>query len=437
MRPPVAPPPAWNFPQPAERTLANGMRVWLFDLPGQYVVSATLVIDLPLTLEPIDREGVATLVFRNLDEGTKSHPGEEFSELLEDRGAVFSGSCGLSATECSVDVPVGEFAAGLALFAEAVRTPAFEPSDVERHVALRLAEIEQTRANSSSLANVAFRATVLDPSARAARMNGGEEATVARVDAPAVREFHAAHYRPDVATLVVGGDLRGVDAWGAIEGAFGDWAARPGSITHLPPGPGPARSRLLHRPGSVQADLRLGGFGIGRTDPRWASLQVACYAMGGAFLSRLNRVLREERGYTYGISMSPQPLRESGYISVHGSFRTEVMAPALSEARELLDVSQRPFTSAEVTDAIAYLVGVAPLRYSTASGVVGQAATIAGVGLDPGYMDRSLAAVRGVTPDSATSAYLEVVGSAPTSIVVVGDAEQLAGPLGMEREELD
>ena len=74
------------------------------------------------------------------------------------------------------------------------------------------------------------------------------------------------------------------------------------------------RALLVDRPGAVQADVRLGGFGIDRLDPRWSAISVASYAMGGAFLSRLNAVLREEKGYTYGVRMNFGPLRTGGSL---------------------------------------------------------------------------------------------------------------------------
>ena len=73
---------------------------------------------------------------------------------------------------------------------------------------------------------------------------------------------------------------------------------------------------LVDRPGAVQADVRLGGFGIDQPDPRWSAISVASYAMGGAFLSRLNAVLREGKGYTYGVRMNFGPLRTSGSFAV-------------------------------------------------------------------------------------------------------------------------
>ena len=166
-----------------------------------------------------------------------------------------------------------------------------------------------------------------------------------------------------------------------------------------------------------------------RTDPRWADLTIAGYAMGGAFLSRLNKVLREERGYTYGVRLGFSPHRSGGSYAVQGSFRTQVLVDAVREARELLDVTTRPFEAAEVADAVAYYVGTSPLRFATADGVADQAASQVLGGLPSDYLDTSLAALREVTPDSATAAYTSVVDAGTASLVVVGAADQLAEPL--------
>jgi predicted Zn-dependent peptidase len=195
------------------------------------------------------------------------------------------------------------------------------------------------------------------------------------------------------------------------------------------PTPGRRRTLLIDRPGAVQADVRFGSFGIDRLDPRWAAISVASYAMGGAFLSRLNAVLREEKGYTYGVRMNFGPLRTGGSFSVQGSFRTEVLVDALAATRDLIKVDAAPFTSQEVNDAVAFFTGVSPLRYATADGVADQAATQVLAGLPDDYVDRSLALLRSVTPEAATEAYRSVVHPDDLTLVVVGDAERLADPL--------
>jgi predicted Zn-dependent peptidase len=326
-------------------------------------------------------------------------------------------------------VPASHLDRALELFAEAVTEPSLADRDVNRHVQLRLAEIEQAQANSAHAASIAFRAAVFDETKRASRMNGGEPDTVRGVTQQAVAAFHHDHFGPVAAALVLAGDFVD-DPIATAEHSLGSWRNdHQREVMIEEPTPGPRRTLLIDRPGAVQADIRVGGFGIDRLDPRWAAISVASYAMGGAFLSRLNAVLREEKGYTYGVRMNFGPLRTGGSFAVQGSFRTEVVADALATTRELITVDDVPFTSQEVTDAVAYFTGVSPLRYATADGVADQAATQILARLPDDYVDRSLALLRSVTPEAATEAYRSLVHPDDLTLVVVGDAERLADPL--------
>jgi predicted Zn-dependent peptidase len=409
--------------------LSNGIELMIFDLPGQHVISAHLVLDLPLNAEPRDIEGVATICARTLDEGTLHHNGEEFAELLETEGAGFGVDLSLSGAQIILDVPASHLDRALQLFAEAVTEPSLADRDINRHVQLRLAEIEQAQANPAQAASIAFRAAVFEESKRAARMNGGEPETVGQVTPEAVSAFHRDHFGPTGATLILAGDLID-DPIAVAERSLGSWNNDDQRRVMIEdPTPAARRAVLIDRPGAVQADLRLGGFGIDRLDPRWSEISVASYAMGGAFLSRLNAVLREEKGYTYGVRMNFGPLRRGGSYAIQGSFRTEVIVDALAITQELIKVDDVPFTSQEVSDAVAFFTGVSPLRYATAEGVADQAATQILAGLPDDYVDRSLALLRSVTPESATEAYRSIVDPADLTLVVAGDAERLTDPI--------
>src|SRR5215212_8641276 len=428
-RPAIAPAAVWTFPTSRRAQLSNGVDVMIFNLPGQHVVSAYLVLDVPLNAEDREVEGVATICARTLDEGTLRHNGDEFAELLETEGAGFGVDLSLSGLQAVLDVPASHLDRALELFAEAVTQPSLAERDVNRHVQLRLAEIEQAHANPAHAASIAFRAAVFDEAKRAARMNGGEPETVSQVTPEEVSAFHHDRFGPAGATLILAGDFTD-NPIAVAERCLGSWQNDDQQRVMIEdPTPGPQRTLLIDRPGAVQADVRFGSFGIDRLDPRWAAISIASYAMGGAFLSRLNAVLREEKGYTYGVRMNFGPLRTGGSFAVQGSFRTEVVVDALAITRDLIKVDATPFSSQEVNDAIAFFTGVSPLRYATAEGVADQAATQVLAGLPDDYVDRSLALLRSVTPEAATEAYSSVVHPDELTLVVVGDAERLADPI--------
>ncbi len=431
-RPRLGRQPAWSFPAAGEHQLENGLTVWVFDLPGQYVISATMALDLPLSAEPAAREGIANIVAHTLDEGTLSHPGASFTETLENTGAVIGAGVTYLATHVSIDVPVTGVVDAFPLFADAIRTPALADDDVLRHIGLRRAEIQQVMANSAQLAAALVPGAVFSDAFRTSRATGGTTDTLDAFGADDVRAFQAAHYSPKGATLVVAGDFAGLDPIALAESAFGDWTHTGIATHHEDPAGAAPRRRLISRPDAVQADIRIAAPAIDRADPRWPAFQVACSVLGGTFQSRLNTELRERRGFTYGVYMSTTQLRHGGYATVGGSFRTDVAAEAVTEALRLLDVAAKPFTTAEVRRAVNFLTRTAPLRYATASGVSQQAIVLASMGLDWRHIDESATQLAEVTADDATAAFTEIWPSNP-AVLVVGDPA-LADGLGVEAE---
>ena len=431
-RPRLGQQPAWSFPPALEHTLDNGLRVWVFDLPGQYVISATLALDVPLTTEPVAKEGIANITAHTLDEGTLSHPGALFTETLENTGAVIGAGVTQLATHVSIDVPVTGVVDAFPLFADAIRTPALADEDVLRHIGLRRAEIQQVMANSAQLAAALVPGAVFSDAFRTSRSTGGSTATLESFGPDDVRAFQARQYSPEGSTLVVAGDFAGLDPIALAESAFGSWKATGSTRPHEDPAGAAPRRRLISRDGAVQADVRIAAPAIDRADPRWPAFQVACSVLGGTFQSRLNTELRERRGFTYGVYMSTTQLRHGGYATVGGSFRTEVVAEAVTEALALLDITGKPFTTAEVSRAVNFLTRTAPLRYATASGVSQQAVVLASMGLDWRHVDESTAELSRVTADEATAAFAEIWPSDP-AVLVVGDPA-LADGLGVAAE---
>lgn len=428
-RPAVRPPARWQAPTPAASELPNGLRVLAYHLPGQYVTSVALVVDVPMSAEPRALEGVGALTLRTLDQGTRMHPGTAFADAVESCGAILHTTSGYSHLAVHADVPTRHLGDAAALLAEALAEPELADADVDRQRRLRLAQLDQLRARGADRATRALRHALVDPTRRAQRLAAGEADTVAGVTGADVRDFHRRFFGPQGATLIVAGEISAADVT-LLADALGDWRNPDREqAAHETVVGGAPRALLVDRPGSVQADVRYGWFTIDRTDPRLPALQIAGHALGGAYLSRLNGTLREERGFTYGASLVTSPLRSGGLTYAQGSFRTEVVGETLRLLPGLVDVSGAPLTVAECDQARDHLVGVTPLRYATAGGLCEGVAALVAAGCGPGHIDAQLAAWRAVTPDEATAAASELLRPDAATLVVVGDAETLAPQL--------
>src|SRR6185295_15576055 len=146
---------------------------------------------------------------------------------------------------------------------------------------------------------------------------------------------------------------------------FGGWAASPSAEAPRPIPAGSALEglderlvRVIHRPGSVQTEIRIGHLGLPRRIDDFHALSVMSAILGGLFNSRLNQKLREEKGYTYGASAGFDLRRAAGPFAARTAVNTEVTVPAtLDMLRELERMVSTDVSDDELRAARDFLVG--------------------------------------------------------------------------------
>lgn len=442
-RPPVTSTREWAFPRPREYELPNGICVWQYHLPGQRLVTANLVFDLPLSVESTDQEGITCLVSRTLDEGTELRSAEDFAEQTERFGACYSARVTYSGFRTSIDVPADRIQPALGLLAEAASRPAFPDEEVRRAVRNRLDDIVDERSQPARRGWLELTAAIFAPDCRLSRPDSGVAETIGGLDREDLVRFYREHVGADRATLVLAGDLSGVDVHTAITDAFAGWSTD--VMTPLPAiEPVPVRRRrvrIVHRPGAVQTYLQFGTTAVDRRDPDWAPLRLAGYVLGGSITSRLDTVLREEKGYTYGIRSELRPYRIGSVFAIGGSVHTAVTGESVELVSELLaELLSGGVTETERNTAVDYLLGVTPLRYQTADAVADRAADLAHARLGPDYPDAERAELAAVAAEDAAPALARCVGDAGAdrlSLIAVGDADVIAEPLQRIYDEVD
>ncbi|HEV7172649.1 pitrilysin family protein [Pedococcus sp.] len=432
-RPPVLPPEPWTFPEPARRTLANGVGLLVYDIPGQYVVSVRAVVPFPLSEEPRDVEGVATLMSRLLDEGTAEHSSEEFAELLERKGIAYGASVSDNGLGVALDVPKAKLPEALDLLRQTLAEPVFPQAEVDRHLKTRLAEIEQERALAPQRAGREFLATHYDSGERASRPTAGTPETIRAMTRRDIVGFHRRHVGPLGATLVVAGDLSGLDIGALAESTLGAWLPDGQVIAPAPTlarrASDAARVVLVDRPGSVQSELVVGWSGPDRrAEGGWAAYPVLSFVVGGSPNARVDAVLREEKGYTYGIRSGFRPRRVGGLFLTSGSVRADSTVESVALLVGILNGARDGFDDAEVRAGIDFMSKTAPGRFAVADAVADEAANLALEGLTTHFTTQTLLAMQELDAAALTRAYGRWV-TGEWTIVVVGDAATYADGL--------
>ena len=430
-RPRPGEPRDYDFPDFERDSLDNGLTLIRCHVPGRPLLQAQLIVRGDsgggATSEAAEVAGATVLAARAMSEGTTERDAVAFVEASERLGSEIRTSAGWDSLAVSLEVPRSHLASAMALFAEMALQPSFPEREVERLREERLNDLQQVMADARRRAEKAFPAVLYADGAPYARPLGGVEETVAPIDREVLVQRHASLLRPEGATLLLCGDLAELPLDDIVASAFGGWGATREAVPATPDHPDRAaqgrRVVIVDRPGAPQSEVRVGHVGAPRQIDDFHALSVMNALLGGLFNSRLNMLLREERGYTYGVHSGFDLRRAAGPFAVRCAVESDVTAPAVIDIMsELERIGHDPVSEAELDAARDYLIGVFPLRFETSAQVAGALAGLVVHELPDDELDRYRPAVAAVTEDDVRAAAVAHIHPDAASIIIVGDA---------------
>ncbi len=346
---------SFHPPIPESFQLSNGIRVYLFRRSELPLVELRAIFEGGSVDEPADWAGLASLTADMLDEGAGPRGAVEFSDAVDQLGASLSFSASREYSAGSLSSLTRNFESALRLFADAVRTPRFDPAEWKRVQSLAVESLRRDQDNPSAVASLVGMRTLFGDHHPYGRPSQGTPETVSALTLETLREFHRSTYRPERTTLLVAGDLTAEQARQHLEGAFGQWSAagpareRP---AFLPLDPKGFRVVLVDKPGSVQTVIRFFLPGRVYADPDRVKLTLLNTILGGSFTSRLNQNLREEHGYTYGAGSRYFMEPNVGFFLSYSNVQSEVTGAALGEfQKEFASIRGGDVTADEVDKA--------------------------------------------------------------------------------------
>lgn len=436
VRPTPGAPRDYRFPSFERARLGNGLTVVHAHVPGRALLAAHLIFPGGGWSEPADRAGVTVLTGRAMLEGTRRRNAVEFIESSERLGAEIHADASWESLTATVEVPRSRFGQALALLAEMCSEPAFPGEEVDRLRDERMNDLLQAWSDPRRRAERVFPETVYPPATPYSRPLAGTQSTIRPLDRNAVVERHRQLIDSSDATLVVTGDLTGVslleladEHLGGLPGGAGAARQNDGGLI-LAGHPDGARIVLVDRPSAPQSELRIGHVGVPRRTPDFHAIAVLNAILGGTFNSRLNRVIREEKGYSYGIHSAFDMRRRAGPFAVRCAVETAVTVPALVETLRIVrEMTELAPEADELNVARDYLVGVFPLRFESAAQVAAALSGLVVFDLPDDELDRYRPSVAAVDADAVMAAARRNIRPDELSVVIVGAASEVEGPL--------
>ena len=422
--PVIGPPPALVQPHVQALPLRNGMQLLVVEERDLPVVDVVIVARAGAVADQPALAGRATLAADMLDEGTTTRSALDIAAGLERLGAALSTRAGWDDTTLSLHVLAPRLEPALDIMTDVLMRPSFPPADFERKKNERLAQLLQEQEEPRVLANNAFAAALYGPDHPYGASIAGTPASVAALQPRDIADYYASRVGAHGSFIVVAGDVDAAATAALFDGLLGDWrgatevtAAPVPSIMDLP-----ARVIVVDRPGAPQSELRIGLPGPPRSTPDYFPLVVMNTILGGAFTSRLNIRLRQEKGFTYGAGSGFGFRAQGGPFVASTAVHTEATAESIAIVlEELRRMAEEPVGAVELERARDYLALGLARRFETTADIARHVAELQLYGLGSDYYSRYVDEIRRVSAEDVQRAARLWLRPDRIAIVVAGD----------------
>ncbi len=412
-----------KFPPYEIRTLQNGLQVVVVQHHEQPILTLRMLIRSGAASDPSQKQGVAVLTAALLDQGTATRSAEQIADTIDSIGGGLGTGAGTDLSYANILVMKDSLSLGFELLNDVVRNPAFKSDELERQRQQAISGLRVSYEDPDYVAGLVFDRLVYGFHPYGLPNNGTPE-SLQSITVDDLRAFHKAYYAPNNAILAVVGDVTPQEAFSGAERAFGNWASHDVKADDAGAPPEPTRRVIVvDKPDAVQTELRVGQLALPRKHPDYLAYDLTMKILGGEGANRLQRVLRSERGLTYGASAEFQALRQSGDFAANTDTRSDATAEVLRVIVEEITKLQRDRVSdRELSDAQAYLTGNFPLTIETPEDIAAQVLNAIFYGLPLSDIENYRELVNAITPDDIQRVARQYLKPDRLSVVLVGNA---------------
>lgn len=432
-----------KVPETYTSSLSNGLEI----LGAVNSETPTTTINLRLKIaqshEPIDKLGLASMTADLLNEATLNSTTEELSNRLDKLGSSVSINSGSSYTTMSIRTLTKNLDETLAIAKEKLFQPKFDPADFERNKSNLIQNIKAAKRNASATTQAVFNQLLYGKDNVFAYPSSGTEASVAAITLEDIKAFYADHYSPKVASLTAVSNLKESDMQKALA-VFADWDGADVTLPVSNPYPEltPGTLYFIDKPGAPQSEIRVGKRALPYDSTgEYYRTRIMNFILGGAFNSRINLNLREDKGYTYGARTGFYGDETRGAFIAAAGVRADSTKASIQEIiKELTQYHASGITDEELSFTKSALGQRDARKYETPRQKLGFLNRMQRYGLSPSFIDEQSSILKSLSKSEIDALAQKHVNPDDMIIVVMGDkASQLPEleTLGMTIVELD
>lgn len=319
-----------QIPAIQSENLENGLPLFFINVGSQELVK--LQISIPAGIIYQNKTLLAFFTNKMLKEGSKNHTAAGIAQIMDYYGAYFETRITRDKAYFNLFCLNKYLEKVLPLVADMLVQPAFSK---EEFIVLREQEKQSYQTRMQKVKNRAireFNAHIFGknhPYGSYAELSDYDQIKIEEL-----KKFHQEHYGIQDWNLYVSGYIED-SVKELIHRYFGNIP-----LTHRNPSSQIKDIQIptvnpelfhTHQKGALQTAIKLGKISIQRAHPDYPALSLAQTVLGGYFGSRLMQNIREDKGYTYGISSSIQHFKYASVFSIGSEVGSHVAEAALKE----------------------------------------------------------------------------------------------------------
>lgn len=412
--------PISTLPEMSCVELSNGMSVMFYNRCDNAVANITVITEGGIA--EASTPAVAILAANMQREGTDSMSGAEIADFLDYNGAWIKSSASSHHTQHTIYTLRNRLSQVLPIFAEMVFCPSFpEPEFVVRREALaRNIEVSQT--------DVSYRGRC-----RSEKMIMGETHPLSKEDYPDkvrtitaddLRRFHGAYTEAKGVTIIVCADTTDaenkmiIDVFSKV--AFGRGGAELNIQPFNPIKPG--FMDFVSIDNAMQSSVNITLPAVPRSHPDFLPLHLTLFALGGYFGSRLMLNIREEKGFTYGISSSLLGYIDGSYVDISAETDNANVWQLIEEVRyELRNLAENPCCGDELMRVKQCANTAHAATLDSPLSIASYYATAIQSGLPDGYFNDKQKAIAALTTETISEMALKYLRPEYMRIAIAGN----------------
>jgi zinc protease len=418
---------AVDVPSMWKETFDNGIEILATQSLETPTTSMLFKIPVGHYYESKDKAGTASLLADMLNESTTKHSGEDMSKALQKLGSSVRISAGNRYLNVNINSLTKHLDATLALAYEKLASPAFIESEFDRNKNNAIQAAINGKKDAGYLASTAYR-QLLHADNIAATSGSGSETSLNNIVLADVQALYNKQLKPFGSQIIVASDLdkasivKSLSIFKPLKGQ-----GEPLALT-LPPSKAELGViYLVNKDDAAQSAIRIGKRSLTQDiTGEYYRAYLMNFPLGGAFNSRINLNLREEKGYTYGARSYFYGGKFSGVYTASAEVRADVTDKSIIEfVNEINNYAQNGITDEELAFMRSAINQKDALKYETPRAKLGFLGQILEHDLTPNFVKERNEIVATITKEEINALASKHLKLADMLMVVVGDAKTL------------